>query len=829
MSLEQRDSQERYPTPAGSFANLSEAQYSEVAGRTRTYLQTIATHALGDRVGKLSLPEVEQVIDLVARMAPAGDIPGVILNGLLRLSDRRLPAATVKDDILSLFQGVRRNLDKAVYGTFFAGPAAIIWAYQGLLRLAGKDLADAFPEGTWQFYADYALREDTARHTHETTGFDTLLARHQICLSQADRMAAWVMAAQQTLHQYPELLKNEWRERVYCRALRAATGHSGQFRYIYREWERQRPFRRGHDAEPHESYAQYRRRKFDLFLERRIERLPATWQRDWVSIVRQAREEELKAYQQQLSLHAFLEPGVHGDSRTAIPPRALTLGLIYQDNYYLLPLYEPGSPDLCSPARIQQFIAGILAHKPSEEPASLRDLARTRRAQTGAVRAALSANNQAALARLQSAPILLNFDQRLPELTLAQIRQGERGVGDQPLTVFDTGRSFIFDQSHIFFDGIWGAGLAEIMTQEATSWAAYFHQTEPAPGAAHPEHLAFAWNPAEYQLLRRSSKVANEVTAEHEGVQLSAMLSLRQLFKRRSDLLQLTVNDLLVLYRAIHAASYQPHPDIIDQLEQLARSRTGATAAREALAAVRNEAGKNPAILIPIDATPLSPRDRVHPMCFEVPLQELDLLAMHERATQNLGLYGTAFGEPEYERFDRVQRHYLALLAGFGQLFSAARELATRGESASVGSIRLLAYMPTSWQRLLDRIPNQVGLLNDLIKGQEVFSNLGAAPRDSSIARFMTAKDDNENKALVWGVVTDAHGVMRITLRDFRPHVAALLAVGRADLAEFITKDYLNAYVMGLNDYIRDLRRITIASRDTYTPHDLPGGRAITA
>ncbi|MCB0026635.1 MAG: hypothetical protein KDE28_01940, partial [Anaerolineales bacterium] len=81
MSLEQRDSQERYPTPAGSFANLSEAQYSEVAGRTRTYLQTIATHALGDRVGKLSLPEVEQVIDLVARMAPAGDIPGVILNG----------------------------------------------------------------------------------------------------------------------------------------------------------------------------------------------------------------------------------------------------------------------------------------------------------------------------------------------------------------------------------------------------------------------------------------------------------------------------------------------------------------------------------------------------------------------------------------------------------------------------------------------------------------------------------------------------------------------------------------------------------------------------
>ena len=829
MSLEQRDSQERFSAPAGSFANLSEAQYSEVTRRTRTHLQTIATRALASRVGRLSLPEVEQVIDLVARMAPAGDIPGVILNGLLRLSDRRLPAATVRDDILSLFQGVRHNLDKAVYGTFFAGPAAIIWAYQGLLRLAGKELADAFPEGTWQFYADYALREDTARHTHETTGFDTALAKHQINLTQAGRMAAWAMAAQQTLHQYPELLKNEWRERVYCRALREATRHSGQFRYIYREWERQRPFRRGHDAESHETYAQYRRRKFDLFLERHVERLPVTWQRDWVNIVRQARAEELKAYQQQLSLHAFLQPDLHGDSRTPLTSRALTLGIIYQDNYYLIPLYEAGSSDLCAPSRIQQFMSGILAHRQVAEPASLRDLARTRRAQAGAVRTSLSPKNQAALNRLQTAPILLNFDQRLPELTLAQIRQGERGAGDQPLTLFDTGRSFIFDQSHIFFDGIWGASLAEIMTQEATSWAAYFHQTEPPDGVELPEHLPFIWSPAEYQLLRRTSKVANEVTAEHDGVQIKAVLNLRQLFKRRSDLLQLTVNDILVLYRAIHAASYQPHPDIIEQLEQLARARTGATAAREALAAVRNEARKNPAILIPIDATPLSPRDRIHPMCFEVPLQELDLLAMHERATENLGLYGTAFGEPEYARFDRVQRHYLALLAGFGQVFSAARDLATRGESASVGSIRLLAYMPTSWQRLLDRIPNQISLLNDLIKGQEVFSNLGAVPRDSSIARFMTAKDDNENKALVWGVVTDAQGVMRVTLRDFRPHVAALISVGRAELAESIAKDYLNAYVMGLNDYIRDLRRITVASRDTYTSPDLPGGRALAA
>ena len=37
--------------------------------------QTIANKALAGGFGELSLPEVEKVIDLVARMAPAGNIP----------------------------------------------------------------------------------------------------------------------------------------------------------------------------------------------------------------------------------------------------------------------------------------------------------------------------------------------------------------------------------------------------------------------------------------------------------------------------------------------------------------------------------------------------------------------------------------------------------------------------------------------------------------------------------------------------------------------------------------------------------------------------------
>jgi len=68
---------------------------------------------------------------------------------------------------------------------------------------------------------------------------------------------------------------------------------------------------------------------------------------------------------------------------------------------------------------------------------------------------------------------------------------------------------------------------------------------------------------------------------------------------------------------------------------------------------------------------------------------------------------------------------------------------------------------------------------------------------------------------LVWGVITDADGIMRISLRDFRPHVAALYAIKRQDLAQAITQDYLDAYAQGFNTFIQDLQNITALSRET--------------
>jgi len=194
--------------------------YAEASVKTADSLKTVALLPAVQELSRLSLPEIEAVADRIAQLVPAGNVPGVILNGLANLAERKPPLKVIRRDIDLLFRGVEQLLDKVVYSAFFAGPAAIIWGYQNILRLAGKQPEDAFPEGVWQFYVDYALREDTARHANETTGFDDLVDRHEIRLRPVDRLTAWVMAAIHCLHQYDELLANEWRERVYLALLR---------------------------------------------------------------------------------------------------------------------------------------------------------------------------------------------------------------------------------------------------------------------------------------------------------------------------------------------------------------------------------------------------------------------------------------------------------------------------------------------------------------------------------------------------------------------------------------------------------------------------------
>jgi hypothetical protein len=799
-----------------------DVRYTEASLKTADNLKTVAQSQLLRDLSRLSLPEIEATTNLLSQVIPAGNIPGVILSGLARLAGHRPPIKTIKRDIDLLFQGVEQVLDKAVYAAFFAGPAAIIWGYQNLLKLAGKDPEASFPEGTWQFYVGYALREDTARHANETHGFDTLLTQHRIRLNAVDRVTAWVMATIHCLHQFDNLLANEWRERVHLALLREVTrglSESARFANLYRTWESQRPYVRGQDAGPDEPYPAYRRAKFDQFLAGVLRDLSENVNRTWDAKVRAAEAEDLPAYQRQMSILAYLEPGVYGETRVPISVQQAHIGVIHQARYHFIPVCSPGTNQPIDVGTVRAQIAKLMASPLELPPVQLSELAQIKRTAFPVLRGKLTPGLNEELNLFRSAPILLNCDPRSRALSLSELRQTERGIGDHALTLFDTGETFVFDQSHIFFDGAWGAALAEILTNEALSWAVYLHALPPAEPAKQKLYVApgFRFQSSDHDLISNAPHIMAEVGVESDEVNLNPILNLRKFFKQRSDSLQLTVNDLLVLYRAIHAVTYQPDSKLVAELKKLTGDNSTKLAAQTALDEIGGARRISPAILIPIDASQRSPRERLYPMSFEVPLSDLDFLQLHAKTLHTLAAYENGSGDRTvlYEEFDQFQRTYLATLAGFGAVMARAKDVAILGESTSVGSIKLLAHMPTPLQRLLDNIPGKFDVLNDIIKGREVFSNVGAVAKISTLTRFITAKDDNDKKTLAWGVITDAQNRMRVTLRDFRPHVAQLEAVGKRDLARRLTQDYLVTYVRGLNQYVLDLRRMTITRRAT--------------
>ena len=131
---------------------MQDDQYRAASIKTAATVLSMAQELRAKELSHLSLPEIEAVSELVGRVVPAGNVPGMILSGLARLAGRKPPPQTISRDINLLFKGVEQALDKVVFGTFFAGPAAVIWGYQNLLKLAGTNPEDSFPDGTWQFY-----------------------------------------------------------------------------------------------------------------------------------------------------------------------------------------------------------------------------------------------------------------------------------------------------------------------------------------------------------------------------------------------------------------------------------------------------------------------------------------------------------------------------------------------------------------------------------------------------------------------------------------------------------------------------------------------------
>lgn len=705
--------------------------------------------------------------------------------------------------------------DEAVRKAFYNTPAAFLQRYQQLMKMAGKNPEAAFPEGTWQFYVDYALREDTARHACETRGFQLALAKQRLGLSPVDRITTWVLTAVQCLQQYPRLLENEWRERVYTHLLQQIS-YNPQHSLIYRRWERQRPFTMRLTDNPDIDYPAFRKMRFDQFLTTVLSSLPDPTRRDWQKAVAEATKRELADYQKQLNILAYLQPGQFGEERIPISIEDAKIGLIIRGHYYVLSACKFGTSDPVEPEEVRNLVASILQNPPSFEPTPISPLVRIRRMALNELQPKLSDKFQRAWEQMNYVPIWINLDTEHDQQALSKLRQGERGLGNHALTIFDNGKTSVFDLSHIFFDGIWGASLAEILTNQAIIWANRLVKIPHRPAhTKRPSPLQLQLSEPELELIQKAPQLPIEAGAESEEINLPKLQHLRNLFKQHIDFLNLTVNDILILYRSIHAAAYHLSPELINELKALQKEPATSSAAKNALSTLptspaHNTNAPNPAILIPVDASRRSPKDRVYPMTFDVHIAHLDLVSLHEQTLAALSVIERSDRNRQMalNRFAELQQQYLDTLSDVGQILSKFKEQASQGKSLSIDSIKLLAHLPTPMQRFLDKIPNKFDAIYDIVKGREVFSNVGAVVPSSSLYRFITAKDDNEKKELAWGVLTDNQGKMRITLRDFRPHVAELTAVGQQELATRITDEQLNAYVHGFNEFVEDLVRI---------------------
>lgn len=705
--------------------------------------------------------------------------------------------------------------DEAVRRTFYNTPAAFLQRYQQLMKLRGKDIDAAFPEGTWQFYVDYALREDTARHAYETVGFQEAIKREHLYLTPVDRIAAWVLTAIHCLQQYPRLLENEWRERVFTYTLHQIS-YNPQHKEIYKRWERQRPFGIRHSDDPSLDYPAFRKRRFDQFMATILSSLPEPTRRDWETAVAEATERELAAYQKQLNILAYLQSGPFGEERIPIDIEDARIGLIIRGHYFTLAACGYGTNKPEKPEEIRNLVAAILDKPPSFAPTPIAPLVRIHRQSLSDMQHTFSDKFQQAWKQMNNVPIWLNFDTIHEEQPLALMRQGERALGNHALTIFDNGKTSVFDLSHIFFDGIWGASLAEIVTNQAIRWARRLSRTPYSPTAVkRPSPLPLHLTVAEKERIAKCPQLPTEASAESDKINLKQLQLLRRLFKQHIDFLNLTVNDILILYRAIHAAGYTLSQPLAVDLRALLKDPHTRGVANRALTTLpiisaQNSHATPPAILVPVDASRRSPKDRVYPMIFDVDIAQLDLLKLHDLTLAALDVIDN-LDRPSanaIERFTELQQQYLLTLSDVGQILSQYKEQASLGKSLSIDTIKLLAHLPTPLQRFLDKIPDSFDAIYDVVKGREVFSNVGSVVSTSSIYRFITAKDDNEKKELAWGVLTDKNGVMRITLRDFRPHVGELTAVNQYHLATQITEDQLNSFVEGFNDFVADLIRI---------------------
>ena len=811
-------------------------------------------------ISNKSSEEVTQLQQEISEIVPAGNVVGLIVNSLTQFKDRVIPSQQAGRDVEALMRALD-VLQNTIYNTaVFASPAAVLSAYQKMLALTGKDVQSAFPEGLWQFYLEFSMREDTARHTNELGGFHQALEANRLQLQHFDQLSAWVMAVINIYFLYDDLLLTEWSERVYLNLLEAEAELTNRnkdafFKNLKRKWIYQKPYRRVPGTEAQETYLQFRRQRFQQFCHPRLHSLPLSSQEAVQEKFQQRLTIDAPSYQEQLSLLATLDPVRYREIKRAFPLWQARVAIVWQGEYHLLPacaVNEQGhplcfsqTPGVLSPVPMTISQTGQLIH-PQHGPVTCRrngallsaktstlighlrplpvdqvrqwvwaivtgyyhtnanpadfymKLLQLPRREQEKARRKLGQADALGLELLKMAPVIINWDQRDCHQPLSIARLGQRGVGDHAMTIFCTQQTMIFDLSHIFFDGVWGLSLAEILTNEAVTWAVYLAQQPPialdgGDMAAIPQQV---------------NHLTPEASAESNRANLPQMRALRQNLLQRSTDMSFTINDLLILYRSLFNQEYKPSSALQNALDHL--SQTSPQHAQNVRLRLQKLAESNPALLIPMDAVDGSPKDRLYPISFRNPFPEfLDLFYQTYNA---LKVHQQNASSSDWKVFIQLRNQLFDELHFFGHLMLHHKQLAQTGESTSLATLKLLGHLPGMVQSMLDKIPQNFEALNEMLKGEEVFSNMGRVPPGASPVRFLSARDDNDAKSMVWGILTDDRDVMMITLRDFRPEVTALFEIERPDIAQMIAQDFLDDYVSRLNQFTERLNQIAAAT-----------------
>jgi len=845
------------------MSNVSSSQeYDD--DRTIISLNRVHNETLVE-LSSLTLPEIEQLKGEIADSLPKSNLPGLILSGLTSVKSRNITRKKAEEDVNALFHGTAL-LREGMYQLMFGGPARVLSAYQRILELAGKDQNSAFPDGIWQFYVEFGLREDAGRHASETIAYHRSRPRNA---STIDDITAWIMTAIYLLFDADNISATIWNEWTTLRLIKQYAASEklenvAPFKTMIRDWLAARPYITMAGA----SYADKRRSVFEGFMKTYFDLMSEQQALSIRREVNRLAREERDAYQQQMSLLQRLEPGKFRDTRITVPLWQAKIGLIWKGHNYLFdvcmrdefgramvfttegdtwPLEEnvAGKPidpyaraltirggwlyredetggkpiGYIAPPDINK-VKGVVeqivnSELPPSDTIADRLLIETPRSEQEHLRGLLPIPTKRAIKELSTAPIIINWDEQQRSFPLARLRrEARRGVGDHPLTVMRTDTSIVFDQSHIFFDGTWGMAVAELMTNQAIDWCRHAMAADSKPGAT-AQRLSLISSQTFEDACKEAINIEGysiaEAAAETTSVDLEKLNKMRQYLKQRG--VGLTINDILILGRIFHAEEYIPSSHLTKLINDLPDKIR-----KPIMDSVEASGGINPALLIPMDASMHNPRDRIYPTSFRNPMS--GMMDAYDSAKMSLGLwqvqgeFGGEQREQAWSTVEEARKQFFSYLLYYGELLEAIKAMTIRGESFNIATIKLLGHLPPQMQTLLDQIPQRFGVLNEVVKGEEVFSNVGQVAKDSSLIRFISAKDDGRAKRLVWGILTDDAGVMRVTLRDFRVHVEQLIEAGYMDLADMIARDYVETYAQTVNRLSDELRELALLEKD---------------